>query len=86
MRINVVVTGRSYHLAEGLPEVLELPDASTLDDARAGVGGAPAGRADAGAELPGGLSGRHLGTLAAHQQPALANGDELVLIAPVAGG
>ena len=78
--INVVVTGRAYHLAEGLPEVLELPDASTLDDA-VRRWRRTSGRADAGAAARWSVR-TPPGTLAAHGRPALANGDELVLIAP----
>ena len=86
MRIRVTFTGRSYQDAESLPDELSLPDSATLDDAISKLA----------EQLPGGeplpptclvaVSGSHLGTVASHEARALTDGDELVLIAPVAGG
>lgn len=86
MKISVMVTGRSYHLTEGLPDELTLPDGGTVDDAIAALS---AQLAD-GAQFPPSclvaVSGQHLGTLASHETRVLSDGDELTLIAPVAGG
>ena len=86
MRTPVIFAGRSYHLAEQLPEALDLPAGSTVDDALRVLS----------THLPDdqpfppsclvAVSGEHLGTIAAHRPRTLTTGDELILIAPVAGG
>jgi molybdopterin converting factor small subunit len=86
MRIRVVVTGRDYHTAAGLPDEVALPESATVDDALSLLA----------EHLPGGqtfpasclvaVSGEHLGTVGDHPPRTLADGDELILIAPVAGG
>ena len=84
MKINVVITGRSYHQANDVPESLDLPPGSSLDQALAEID------ALLGGELPGtcllSVSGNHVGNVAQHENVPLNDGDELVLIAPVAGG
>ena len=86
MKIRVVVTGRSYHAAEGLPAELELQQGGRVDDALRLLGD----RLPAGQQLPAtallAVSGQHLGTVASHENRPLHEGDELVLLAPVAGG
>jgi len=86
VKIRVVVTGRSYHQAESLPDEIELNEHATLDEAIASLRESLPN----GEQLPPScivaLSGEHLGTLANHQNAKLENGDELTLIAPVAGG
>ena len=86
MRIRVVVTGRSYQLADDVPAELELSAEATVQQA---IDQINTHLAD-GAELPGSclvaVSGRHLGRIADGPQHALRDGDELVLVAPVAGG
>ena len=86
MKVKIVISGRGYHDAAALPEELTLPDGASVDDALA--------RLDEllpeGVSLPESclvvVSGDHLGTVASHAQRALADGDELMLVAPVAGG
>lgn len=86
MRIRLVVTGRGYHASEGLPDQCELPDQATVDDVirllveRYGEG--PGWSATSLLAV----SGRHLGTVASHEPAVLRDGDEVTLIAPVAGG
>jgi len=86
MKIRLAFMGRSYLHGRQLPAELELPDAAQLDDALARL----AQRDAEGQVLPPSclvaISGKHLGTLADHENHPLAEGDELVLIAPVAGG
>jgi molybdopterin converting factor small subunit len=86
VRISVVVTGRLYHAASQLPGELALPNPATVDNALAAL----AGHLPPGVELPRSclvvVSGEHLGTLARHTNHILHDGDELTLIAPVAGG
>jgi len=86
VRISIVITGRSYHTASHWPAEVEVPDGGTLDDAL----GMLVAQAGADARLPPSclvaVSGRHVGTVGSHKSVALRDGDELTLIAPVAGG
>ena len=86
MKIRVVVSGRSYHVAEGLPAEIELPESATTQDAISTIlQQLPAGESLADSCLVA-VGGQHLGTLSSHQVHSLQDGDELTLIAPVAGG
>ena len=86
MRINLVLTGRAYQQGQQLPEQLELPDESRMSDALAAITAA----LPEGESLPGScllaLAGTHIGTVDQHPDPVLGDGQELLLIAPVAGG
>ncbi len=86
MKVRVVVSGRNYDVAEGIPEHLSLPEQCSLDEALRTV----AELCPEGKGLPASclvaVSGTHLGTLGNHRPHVLNEGDELVLIAPVAGG
>jgi len=69
-----------------IPQELSLADGASVDDALASLAAAlPEGK-----RLPEScllvVSAAHLGTLREHLPQALKDGDELVLIAPVAGG
>jgi hypothetical protein len=85
MRVRLFVSGRSYHAAERLPDELALDQHATLEDALLAV---------AALLPPGGLSpealvsvsGEHVGTVSRHTPRSLRDGDELVVIVPVAGG
>jgi len=86
MKIRLVISGRNHPTSDAVPEHLELSDGATVDDALQSL----AEQVTGDAPLPNSclvtLSGTHLGTLAEHRSPSLSDGDELVLIAPVAGG
>ncbi len=86
MKVRVVIAGRSYDAADAVPEYVTLPEGCPLDEALQTVAELIAG----GKGLPDScliaVSGTHLGTLCNHRPRTLADGDELVLIAPVAGG
>ena len=86
MNIRVVLTGRSYHLASEVPEQLALAEGANLDDALRAI----SAQLPTGEQLPPSclvsLAGQHLGSLANHRCQPLSEGDEIVLIAPVAGG
>jgi molybdopterin converting factor small subunit len=85
MKIRVVVTGRQYHAAETLPRELSLSEGSGVDAALASLAGyTPDGRLSESCLLA--VSGVHLGTVGKHADQALRDGDELLLLAPVAGG
>jgi len=86
MNIRVVFSGRGYDRAESIPASLDLPPGSTLSDALDLL----AKRLPDEIQLPAAcliaVSGKHAGTVARHEACPLGEGDELVLIAPVAGG
>jgi molybdopterin converting factor small subunit len=86
MQIRVVLAGRNYHAAQTVPTQLALPDAATLDDALAAL----SRHIPAGSDLPDtclvAVCGVHLGTVRRHRPRVLQDGDELLLLAPVAGG
>jgi len=86
MQVRLTISGRSYDAAAKIPERLTLDEGCSLGDALRAV----AGLMPEGKELPRSclvaVSGKHLGTLGSHRDHTLAEGDELVLIAPVAGG
>lgn len=86
MKITLVVTGRAYHTAAALPRELELPDGSLLSEAIGEVNE----RLGAEAQLPAScliaVAGQHLGTVGGFEDRGLRDGDELTLVAPVAGG
>lgn len=86
MKIRVVVTGRSYHSTQHLPDELQLAEPGTLEDA---IGQLTALLPEGQRFPPSCLvavAGCHLGTIARHDSCRLQEGDELTLIAPVAGG
>ena len=86
MKIRLFVTGRAYHHTTALPAELELPDGATVNDAL----GAVVALLPEGVQLtPSSLvaiAGEHLGSVAQHRDRPLRAGDELTIIAPVAGG
>ena len=86
MKLRISVMGRGYNTATDLPDQLDLAAGGTIADAIEAINSLLP--PDHG--LPGSclvvLAGRHLGTVARHDLATLNEGDELVLIAPVAGG
>lgn len=86
MKIDLVMTGRSYHLADQLPESLELPEGSTLDDALGQIRTYLSEDQALPTSCLIAVSGQHVGTMGAHESRTLRDGDEITLIAPVAGG
>ena len=86
MKLRIAVTGRSYHQADGLPGELTLAEGASLEDALREINGLLADRQALPSSCLISLGGRHLGTLGSYENAELHDGDELVLIAPVAGG
>lgn len=86
IKIRLTMMGRSYDATGALPDQLELAADAHVDDALSEV----SQLLGADQTLPGSClvvhNGAHLGTVAAHSDQVLADKDELVLIAPVAGG
>ena len=84
--IRILFTGRSYHTNAQLPSELNIPDDSGVAEVLEQLDRLlPEGQ-----ELPRSclvaVSGNHIGTVENHQSNLLRDGDELMLIAPVAGG
>ncbi|MBX7167735.1 MAG: MoaD/ThiS family protein [Pirellulales bacterium] len=86
MRIDVLITGRSYHLASAVPPALELPEGSSLRDALARLDALVPREAQFSPSCLLAIGGRHVGTLGAYDDVILRDGDELVILAPVSGG
>ena len=86
MQLRLFISGRNYNLAEGIPDRMSLPDGATLDDALEALKGLLPGGTWLPASCLVAVSGRHCGTVASHSGEKLRDGDELVVLAPVAGG
>lgn len=86
MNIRVIVTGRSYHTAEQLPESISLDDGAKVDDAIEAISKLLPDGETLPASCLVAISTQHLGTLSSHENRELREGDEVTLIAPVAGG
>jgi molybdopterin converting factor small subunit len=86
MKLRLTMMGRSYDATAKLPSEIELATEARVDDALEAVAKMLAD----GQELPATClvvhNGKHLGTVASHDNVRLADQDDLVLIAPVAGG
>ncbi len=86
MHVKFMIMGRSYDQAAALPDHISVETDAGVTDAIDQVGQMlPAGHAlpESGLVV---VSGKHLGTVARHENEPLRDGDELVIIAPVAGG
>jgi len=86
LNLQIVFVGRRYDAAQSLPDRLCLPDGATLDDALKAIAEHLPGDHPLSASCLIAVSGAHLGTLADHRPRTLKDGDELLLLAPVAGG
>lgn len=84
MQIRLFITGRMYHAASAAPESLDLADEATVADAITQL------QSLLPEPLPEStlvsVAGRHLGSLGERPAQALRDGDELLLVTPVAGG
>ena len=84
MKVRIVVTGRGYDAAD-VPAELELREGAMLAEAVAQLR-ERIGTTRLAASTLVIVSGKHVGTWAAFDDAALADGDELMLLQPVAGG
>ncbi len=86
MIIRLRYSGRAYDLAEHLPAELRLNDGTDVASALAEI----QGKLPEDKLLPPtcliAVNGAHLGTIARHGKVDLRDGDEILLVAPVAGG
>jgi molybdopterin converting factor small subunit len=85
MKVRVAYSGRSYPEAASLPGELELPPGATLAAALSMLCGGARPRCLSSACLVA-ISGKHVGSLSDCQDRELHENDEILLIAPVAGG
>ncbi len=86
LNVQIVFIGRRYDAAQTLPDRLCLPDGATVDDALKAIAEQLSGRNPLSASCLVAVSGMHLGTLANFRPRTLQDGDEVLLLAPVAGG
>jgi molybdopterin converting factor small subunit len=86
LNVRVVFVGRRYDAAQSVPELLCLPEGATVDDALTAIQAGLDGGSPLDVSCLVAVSGLHLGTLASHDPRVLSDGDELLLLAPVAGG
>jgi molybdopterin converting factor small subunit len=84
MKIRLVITGRMYHQTRDLPEEWETPAGSRVDDLLARVASHLDGPLPPSCLVV--LGQRHLGNVQQHDNEELADGQELLILAPVAGG
>jgi molybdopterin converting factor small subunit len=86
MKLHVVLTGRHDHASSQVPDSLQLPDGSTVTVALQEIAACLPDQQALPPTCLVVLGGNHLGTVAQHDDRPLSDGDELLLIAPVAGG
>lgn len=86
MRIQIRFTGRGYPLAAELPSEFELPSGGSVQSALAALRAALPPDRTLPASCLVSVGGEHLGTVASAADRELSDGDELLLIAPMAGG
>lgn len=86
MNLRIVVSGRNYEMAPPFPDRIELPEGGTVDDALELL----STRFSEGRQFPPscllGVSGKHVGTVKSHPPVVLSDNDEILILAPVAGG
>lgn len=86
MKIQISYTGRSYQTASLLPAEVTLDDGGTVADALRVLTSALSEDQQLPTSCLVAVSGEHIGTLANYADRPLGDRDELILIAPVAGG
>lgn len=86
MKIRILALGRGYHHGISLPDQFELPFGAVVGDAvRVWEAALPPGTCASPTALAA-VSGCVLGTITEAATFSLADGDELLIISPVAGG
>jgi len=86
MKVRLVISGRNYDSTTAIPEHLTLPEGCSLAEALGAVAELLPERRPLPKSCLVVVSGKHLGTVGRHRPHELADGDDLVVIAPVAGG
>ncbi len=86
MKVRVVIVGRGYSDGSVYPESLALPEDATVEHALIELAALLPVESALSATCLVAVSGRHVGTIGRHDNTSLRDGDELVVLAPVAGG
>ncbi len=86
MKVRIVFTGRGYDVSEKLPGELTLEEGASVEDALTLLSQQTPEDVSLPATCLVAVSGKHLGTLANFESRVLHEGEEILLIAPVAGG
>lgn len=86
VKIRLIVTGRAYHTAAGLPTELEVPEDATLKAAIDQVNALLPDDAPLPESCLISVSGQHAGTVGRFEDRTLQDGQEVTFVAPVAGG
>ena len=86
MKLRLTMMGRRYDASAALPAELELDPPARIDDALHAVTQLLREAESLSPSCLIVLNGQHLGSVGRHDNAVLAEHDELVLIAPVAGG
>ena len=86
MKIRLIISGKNYHLMASIPDQLDLPDKTSVDEALQQLTELLEDETALSPSCLVAVSNRHLGTVANHEPCRLRDGDELVIITPVAGG
>jgi molybdopterin converting factor small subunit len=86
LNVQIVFMGHCYDAVQSVPDRLCLPDGATVDDALKAITGQLSGDNRFSASCLVAVSGMHVETLGDHRAMILKDGDELFLLAPVAGG
>ena len=86
LKVQIVFIGHGYDAAQSVPDRLCLADGATVEDALKAIRAQVSGENPLSASCLVAVSGTHLGTLAKCRPRTLQDGDELLLLAPVAGG
>ena len=68
MKVRIVLTGRSYHVAEEVPSELSLPDKATVSEALEALKGLVSQDDWLPDSCVVAVSGKHVGTVADHEQ------------------
>lgn len=86
MKVRLVYSGRNYDAVANLPEEIPLNDGDDIDQLIAAVNQMLPGDRPLPHSAMVAVDGKHLGTVGRHVPQALREGDEVVIVAPVAGG
>lgn len=86
MKVSLVITGRHYDVSDTVPDSIDLPEGATINDALAVIAETKQSESPLPASCLVAVGEKHLGTIASHEEVPLRDGDEVILIAPVAGG
>ena len=86
MNIRLAITGRSYHLAGSIPQSIELNADCTLQEAIEHVRQLFPSDNPVADSCVISVAGKQRGTVGAPSAHQLRDGDELLIVAPVAGG